>query len=81
MQEVTAYKSVDGAIFEDEELAARHDQDCIGELFDALLLHATSATAGNVTRVDQHRMCLALLNGRKELQPIIKKLARYIDAE
>lgn len=78
MNVIEAYKSVDGKIFENESEAISHDQDCIGELFDALLLEATGATNGDVTRNAQYRMCLRLLEKRQELKPIIGKLYEYI---
>jgi hypothetical protein len=80
VKRIEAYKSVDGQIFEDEDAANRHDLDCIGEELDALLLIATQATNGNVTRTDQYRMCLRLLEKRNDIKPIIDKIGRYLAA-
>ncbi|WP_373092539.1 hypothetical protein [Zhongshania sp.] len=81
MQIIEAFKAVDGTIFEDYDKAKRHDLDCIGELIDGLLLVAVQATGGNVTRIDQHRMALKLLESRADILPDIQKLARYIEEQ
>lgn len=81
MKEIEAFESVDGTIFTDPDKAKRHDEDCIGEEFDALLLLAIQSTGGNVTRNDQYRMCLHLLKNRNEAKHIIAKLHDYLSNE
>jgi len=79
MQSIEAYKSVTGKLFEDEVECANYDLDCIGMELDALLLIGMRASNGNVTRNDQHRMCLELLNSRSEVEKIIKTLNEYFN--
>jgi len=79
MKAIEAYEAVDGTIFTHKHTAEQHDLDCIGELFDALLLNAVQATGGNVTRNDQYRMCMQLLNDRDNLKGTINKLSDYLE--
>lgn len=81
MKAIEAYKSVDGKLFEDEDKAIAHDSDCIGEEFDALLQIAISNSNGNITRIDQHRMCLTLLENKDKARIIIRKLYGYLYGE
>ena len=78
MRTVTMYQAVDGKVFDNAEECAAHDKDCIGAEFDGLLLEAVS---GNVTRSEQYRMCLHLLENRKAVLPILKTLVAYIEGE
>ena len=79
MKLVSMFESVDGKLFTSEKDCKKHDLDCIGEEFDGLLLEAMKATNGNVTRQDQFRMCLYLLENRNKVLPMLKKLVRYIE--
>jgi hypothetical protein len=81
MRHIEAYEAVDGTVFTRLSKCQEHDLNCIGELFDALLLEAAQATGGNVTRNTQYSMCLRLIEKRKELAPTIRKLNAYIAAE
>ena len=81
MKEVLMFQAVDGSLFNDEKKCKEHDLDCIGQEFDALLLEATQATNGNVTRNDQYKMCLYLLKNKDKMLPILKNLVNYIEGE
>ena len=79
MKLVSMFEAVDGKLFTNDKDCKKHDMDCIGEEFDGLLLEAMKATNGNVTRRDQFKMCLYLLENRNEMLPILKKLVSYIE--
>lgn len=79
MREITAYMTEDGKIFKYECDAKSHTNDIVGEAFDGLLLIGMRATGGNVTRSDQHRMALSLLNNRDEAAALIRKLDIYLN--
>ena len=79
MKLVSMYEAVDGKLFTNEKDCKAHDLDCIGEEFDGLLIEAMKATNGNVTRNDQFKMCLHLLENRDKVLPILKTLVSYIE--
>lgn len=79
MKTVIRYQAVDGALYTNEKECAAHNEDCIGEEFDALLLAAIQATGGHVTRNDQYKMCLHLLKNRHSVLPALKNLVAYIE--
>lgn len=61
MREITAYKTSDGKLFEDEKKAFAHQQDIIGELLDHLIVDI----GGNVTRIDRHKILVATLESKE----------------
>lgn len=81
MKTVSMFQAVDGKLFTSKEECKAHDEDCIGEEFDALLLEAISATNGYVTRNSQFQMCLHLLKNKEKVLPILKNLVAFIEGE
>jgi len=78
MRTIEAFQSVDGSIHLSERKALEHDDDCIGEAIDALLTGAVAACNGNVTRSDQYRMALYLMNNKGELRATCATLHNYL---
>ena len=68
MREITAYKTSDGKLFEDEKKAFAHQQDIIGELLD----HLVADIGGNITRIDRHKTLVATLESKDRDKIIIK---------
>jgi len=63
MKQITAYQSSDGAIFEDEDKAAAHDDDLLGQEIDGLLrLYSL-----DISRNQEFKGCLSVMGKRQEL--------------
>lgn len=56
--EITAYKTSDGQLFESEAKAEEHQFDIVGELLDKLIPHDTR---GNITHSDRHCVLIQML--------------------
>lgn len=78
MQEITAYQTVDGQVFHDEDDAERHEIDLIGEELDGLLMHVLNL---DVSQRDKRRGILAAIAERKKLKQVIALLNRYLNSE
>lgn len=76
MLEVTAYQCADGAIFENEEQAISHEKDLLGQELDGLL--KLFEFGGKLTRNDEYRGLMALINNRTELQKSITAIAHIL---
>lgn len=81
MKTIEAYQSADGCVYLTEREALEQDDNCIGEAIDALLSPAINACNGNVTRSDQYRMALYLLNNRKQLAEHVAILDKYLNKQ
>lgn len=78
MQEITAYQTVDGQVFHDDEEAARHEIDLIGEELDGLVMHVLNL---DVSQRDKRRGILAAIAERKKLKQVIALLNRYLNSD
>lgn len=76
MKTIEAYQCSDGQIFDDEHKAKAHDDDLLGEELDGLL--KMFAFGGLLTRNDEYRGLMRLLNNRKELHAVINKIATVL---
>jgi hypothetical protein len=63
MKEITAYQCSDGAIFENENKAAAHDEDLLGQEVDGLL----KLYGLDITRNQEFKGCLSAMGKRQEL--------------
>lgn len=75
VREIECYKTADGKIFEDEDAAKAHAADLIGEELDSLL----RLCGLDITRSQQYKALLTLLNKHKETAGIINKLHALIN--
>jgi len=80
MKTIQVFESVDGEIFRTRKDAEKHDLDCIGEEFDGLMLLAIGGN-GNITRHDQFRMCMALIDdkNRAAVTKAVNTLHAYLN--
>lgn len=66
MREIIAYRTTDGAIFENREKAVAHQNDIIGEILDTLI----ADIGGNITRVDRHKTLIATMESPEFLRNV-----------
>lgn len=78
MQEITAYQTVDGQVFNDEDDAERHEIDLIGEELDGLIMHVLNL---DVSQRDKKRKILAAIAERNKLKQVVALLNRYLNSE
>lgn len=75
IKEVECYKTADGRVFECEDKAKAHAADLIGEELDRLFL----LTELDITRSQQFKALLTLLDKEKETAKIINRLHALIN--
>jgi len=73
--EITAYKTSDGQIFENEGKAKAHQEDILGELLDAFLPYDDR---GNVTATDRYNLLMKQLKD-PDLYKKIKALYQTVE--
>lgn len=76
MKTIEAYQCADGTIFEDEDKAKSYDDDLLGQELDGLL--KLFEFGGKLTRNDEYKGLMKLLNNRKELQQSINLIAQIL---
>lgn len=76
MRKVEAYICADGTIFENEDKAQAHDDDLLGQELDGLL--KMFEFGGVLTRNDEYKGLMRLLNNRKELRKSIDTIATML---
>lgn len=75
MREISAYKTADGLIFEDEDKAAAHEIDLIGAALDGLISHVLKL---DVTQSEKVKAILPAIKERKALKSTINLLHIYM---
>ena len=78
MKPVEAYECSDGALFTDERDAKAHENDLLGEELDGLL-KLFEFDGNHVTRNDEYRALMRVLNKRKELRKAITAILKILD--
>lgn len=78
MKTIEAYQTTDGELFECDRDATLHQQDLAGQAIDALMLLAVQAVGGDVTRNQQYRMCLHLLNNPGETMKLCQDILKHL---
>lgn len=73
--QITAHKTVDGRVFEDESDAEKHEVDLIGEELDGLISHVLSL---DVSQSQKFKAILTAIKERKALKASILTLHKYL---
>ena len=75
MREITAYQCSDGSLHTDEDKARAHEDDLLGQEIDGLL----RLFALDITRVQEHRGILRVMQNRKDLRVSILAILKSLD--
>lgn len=75
MREITAYQCSDGSLHTDEDKARAHEDDLLGQEIDGLL----RLFALDITRVQEHRGILRVMQNRKDLRVSILAILKSRD--
>ncbi|WNO06027.1 hypothetical protein [Rhodoferax mekongensis] len=76
MRQIEAYQCYDGQIFSDESKAKAHDEDLLGQELDGLL--KLFGFGGKLTRNDEWRGLMNLMQNRKELRKSVDLIAAIL---
>jgi len=74
-EEISAYKTPDGKIFEEESDAEKHYTDLLGEELDGLMRLGKL----NVTRTDEYKLIVGWINQPSELKKAINAIHALIN--
>ena len=77
MKTIEAYQCADGLLFDDEGKAKAHDDDLLGQELDGLLKQFQFG--GTLSRNDEYRGLLRLMNNRAELKTSIISILRILE--
>ena len=75
MIEISAYQCSDGSMHTDEEKARAHEDDLLGQEIDGLL----RLFALDITRVQEHRGLLRVMQNRKDLRVSLIAILKSLD--
>ena len=75
IEEITAYKTVDGTIFEDLDAAKKHMQDMLGEELDALM----RLSKITLTRNEVYKLIVGWIEQEKELKKCINSIYKVLN--
>lgn len=75
MKEITAYLCADGSIYENERAAVAHDDDLLGAELDGLL----RLFELDITRHQEYRALLCVMNKRGELLKSVNSIAQILN--
>ena len=75
MREITAYQCSDGSLHTDEEKARAYEDDLLGQELDGLL----RLFAIDITRVQEHRGLLRVMQNRKDLRVSLIAILKSLD--
>ena len=75
MREITAYQCSDGSLHTDEEKARAHEDDLLGQELDGLL----RLFALDITRVQEYRGLMRVMQNRKDLRVSILAILKSLD--
>lgn len=80
VQMITAFKTSDGKMFQNEREAIKHQQDLLGEALDDLLPYDDR---GNVTQVDRFNLLMKMLDDKNLKNKIyeLNRIMTFIDKE
>lgn len=77
MKETNAYQTSDGRLFINEGTAKAHEDDLLGQEIDGLLrLYGL-----DITRNQEYKGCLSVMDKRKELKEAATKLLAILNHE
>ena len=76
MKTIEAYQCADGQIFEDDRKAKAHDDDLLGQELDGLL---KLFKFDSLTRNQEYRSLIQLMNNRKELRTSMDTISRLLE--
>lgn len=77
IEEIEAYKTPDGKIFESEDDANKHYTDLLGEELDGLMRLGKL----NITRTDEYKLIVGWINQPKELKKAINAIYKLLNNE
>jgi len=75
MKEIIAYMCADGSIHESERAAVAHDDDLLGQELDGLL----RLFQLDITRHQEYRALLCVMNKRGELLKSVNSIAQILN--
>ena len=75
MKEIHAYQCSDGALFEDEDKAAAHEEDLLGQELDGLL----RLFELDITRNQEYKGILSAMKRRAELLTAAKSIIDILE--
>ena len=75
MLEIIAYQCSDGSLHTDEDKARAHEDDLLGQELDGLL----RLFALDITRVQEHRGLLRVMQNRKDLRVSLLAILKSLD--
>ena len=78
MKTIEADQCADGQIFEDDRKAKAHDYDLLVQELDGIL---KLFKFDSLTRNQEYRALMQLMNNRKELRTSIEAIARLLELE
>ena len=77
IEEIAAYKTVDGTIFEDYDDAQKHMEDLLGEELDGLMRLSKIA----LTRTDDYKLITGWMAQEKELKKAINSIYKILNSD
>lgn len=77
MKTIEAFECSDGSIFNCEDKAKQHEDDLLGQELDSLL--KLFKFGGQLTRNDEYKGLMILMNNRKELKQSIRAILDILD--
>ena len=77
IEEITAYKTVDGKVFEDQDDAQKYMEDLLGEELDGLMRLSKIA----LTRTDEYKLIMGWIAQEKELKKAINSIYKILNSD
>lgn len=77
MKTIEAYQASDGTLFNCEDKAKQYEDDLLGQELDQLL--KLFQFGGKLTRNDEHRGLMCLMNNRKELKQSVEVILNILN--
>ena len=77
IEEVTAYKTADGSLFDDYDDAKKHMDDLLGQELDGLMRLSKIA----LTRTDEYKLIMGWMTQEKELKKAINAIYNILNSD
>ena len=77
IEEITAYKTIDGAIFDDHDDAVKHMKDLLGQELDGLM----RLSKITLTRTDEYKLITGWMAQEKELKKAINAIYKILNSD
>ena len=77
IEEITAYKTVDGTVFEDHDAAQKHMEDLLGEELDGLMRLSKIA----LTRTEEYKLITGWMAQEQELKKSINSIYKILNVD